>query len=78
MPLDDPLAKTLGYEHDGSKVDAAKFPRKTDEQLCENCMLAVGETKSVDGQEGKWVPCSLFQNRLVNTKGWCNSWAKKA
>lgn len=68
----DPQAAALGYRHDATKVDAKKFPRYAAGQLCANCQLYLGKA----GDE--WGGCSAFGNRLVNAKGWCNAWVKKA
>ncbi len=69
---DDATAQALGYKHDASTVDVAKYPKRGGEegkkQFCDNCALyAIKE-------EGDWAPCSLFQNKLVAGKGWCNAW----
>ena len=81
LALDNPTAKALGYIHDASKVDVKKFPKRAGEegktQFCNNCMLAQGETVAVEGQEGKWIGCQLFQKKLVAEKGWCSSWTVK-
>ena len=71
---DDPTAKALGYKHDASAVDVEKFPKRAGEagkkQFCDNCAL-YDKTAGADAQ---WAPCSLFQNRPVAAKGWCNAW----
>lgn len=81
VSLENPTAKALGYYHDAEKVDVAKWAkRSTPEsktQFCSNCQFAVGEAKAVEGQEGKWIGCQLFPGKLVNEKGWCNSWFAK-
>ena len=81
VKLDDPTASALGYQHDVSKLDLAKFPKRaTPEnkaQFCSNCMFAQGEAKAVDGQEGEWVACQIIPGKLVANQGWCNSWMKK-
>lgn len=69
---DDPAAQALGYRHDADNVDVAQFPKRAGPegaaQLCANCRFLSG----APGEE--WRPCSLFGNRLVNARGWCNSW----
>jgi hypothetical protein len=67
----DPTAGALGYKHDTTAVDAAKFPAHRPEQTCANCNL-------VQAQEGDWRPCAIFPGKAVNAKGWCAAWAKKA
>lgn len=37
---------------------------------CANCILAQNNGE-------KNVPCSIFQNRLVNANGWCKAHAKR-
>ena len=72
----EPLAQAMGYVTDASKVDTAKFPKRAGEaganQFCDNCALYSGETGSPS------APCSIFQNRLVSGKGWCNAWVAKS
>ena len=68
----DPVAAALGYKHDTTAVDAAKYPTHKPEQVCANCQFA--QAPQADG----WVPCTLFPGKTVNPKGWCVSWAKKA
>lgn len=71
---DDPTAKALGYKHDASTVDVKAFPKRAGEegmkQFCSNC--ALWDKAAAEGAE--WAGCSLFQNRLVAAKGWCNAW----
>ncbi len=79
MPLvdeADPTAKALGYVHDASAVDTAKFPKRAGEegakQFCNNCSLynaAEGASKGA---------CAIFPGKLVKGAGWCNSWVPKA
>jgi hypothetical protein len=68
----DPQAVALGYKHDATKVDAKKHPRYAAGQLCSNCQLFQAK-----GSE-EWAGCSAFAGRLVNAKGWCSAWVKKA
>lgn len=72
LELDNPTAKALGYVEDATKVDKAKYPNHTAEQICGNCALMQGDAKNVRN------PCTLFPGRSVATKGWCASFAKKA
>lgn len=78
----DAMAKTMGYSADALKVDNAKFPKHSGpegaKQFCSNCILMTQGGLKVEGKEGEWGKCALFQNGLVNLKGWCNSWAPKA
>ena len=73
---DEPLAQAMGYVHDASQVDTAKFPKRAGDagatQFCNNCALFAGEA------DAEWAPCSICQNRLVAGVGWCNAWVAKA
>ena len=67
----DPVASALGYKHDATKVDKAKYPAHVDGQACGTCNL-------IQGKEGdEWRPCGLFPGKAVNAKGWCTAWVKK-
>ncbi len=71
---EDPLAKSLGYYKNASKVDAKKWTKRAGPdgktQFCSNCMFYTPENSSA----GK---CQIFPANLVTAKGWCNTWAKK-
>ncbi len=71
---DDPTAVALGYLHDASAVDTAKWAKRAGpegaKQFCNNCALYQG------GAE-EWGACSIFQGRLVAGAGWCNAWIAK-
>ena len=73
---DDPSAKALGYKHDATAVDTAKYPRRAGpegaKQFCDNCKLY-----SAGSEEG-WGGCSIFPGKEVNAKGWCNAWVPAA
>ena len=64
----DPMAVSLGYKMDATKAAARKDTAAT----CAACALYSGKPGASDG------PCSLFGGKLVNAKGWCTAWAKKA
>ena len=72
----DPVAMSLGYKHDASKVDLSKHPRRgepgAENQHCKNCVLYQGKA----GDE--WGGCSIFAGKLVNANGWCATYAPKA
>lgn len=68
----DPTAVALGYKHDATKVDKAKFATYAAGRNCANCQLFAAK-----GNE-EWAACAPFGNRLVNAKGWCAAWVKKA
>lgn len=69
------MAAALGYKHDAAKADASKYPQlKTPEgkkQRCDTCNFYTKENAN-------WGKCTLLQAGLVNSKGWCASWIKKA
>ncbi len=67
----DPVAQALGYKHDTTKVDKAKYPNHKDEQICLDCALFT-EKKGED-----FAPCSAFGGKLVANKGWCAAYVKK-
>jgi hypothetical protein len=66
------LAVSLGYKQDASKVDAKKFTAYVAGRNCANCQLYQG--KAAD----PWGACAAVGGKLVNGKGWCVVWAKKA
>jgi hypothetical protein len=78
---EDPQPTALGYVHDASKVDTAKWPKKagadSDKQKCSTCVLYLEGGLQAEGQTGEWGKCALFPNALVAANGWCNSWALK-
>lgn len=67
----NPTAMALGYKHDTTEVDAARYPNHTAEQRCDNCNLIQGP----DGEA--WRPCAIFPGALVAAAGWCAAWVKK-
>lgn len=71
----DPMAQTLGYKKDNTKVDVKKFPKKAaadgKNQKCANCQFY----KALAGDHGS---CQIFPNNSVLANGWCNTWTKKA
>lgn len=68
----DPVAVALGYKHDATKVDKVKFASYAAGRNCANCQLFAAK-----GNE-EWAPCAPLGNKLVNAKGWCAAWVKKA
>jgi hypothetical protein len=73
---DEALAQAMGYKLDASAVDTVKFPKRAGDagaaQFCNNCALFAGEA------DAEYAPCSIFQNRGVAGKGWCNAWVAKS
>ena len=68
----DPQAQALGYRHDATKVDHKKFATYQKGQACANCQQFQGKAGA------DWAPCTIFQGKEVNAKGWCSAWVKKA
>ena len=64
----DPTAAALGYKMDATKASN----RKDNTAVCGNCSLYSGSSGASTG------PCSVFGGKLVNAKGWCTAWVKKA
>jgi hypothetical protein len=65
----DPLAVTLGYVEDRTKVNKAKFPQYKPDQKCSTCQLYLGA--------GSSAACSVFGSKQVPAGGWCSAWVKK-
>jgi hypothetical protein len=69
---DEPLATNMGYRHDATTVDLAAFPKRAGDagqsQFCNNCSLYQGR------ESDEWAACTIFQDRKVAGKGWCNAW----
>lgn len=72
---DDPLAASLGYKHEASAVDTAKYPKRAGaegaKQFCHNCQFYTAR-----GDSG-WGDCTILRGGVVKAEGWCNSWALK-
>lgn len=68
MDPEDPMAKALKYVEDVVRAEG----RVDETALCDNCLHYSGEAGADYG------PCALFQGKLVNAKGWCTAWVKKA
>lgn len=68
----DSTAMAMGYKHDASKVDAAKYPTYVKGMLCSNCQLYQG--KPTDA----WAVCPILGGKQANANGWCLAWVKKA
>jgi High potential iron-sulfur protein/TAT (twin-arginine translocation) pathway signal sequence len=67
----DPQAQALGYKHDASKVDKAKFKNYQPGQTCANCQQFQGKPKE------EWAGCTIFPGKQVNAKGWCSAYIVK-
>jgi hypothetical protein len=65
----DPTALALGYREDATQ---AHHPQYVAGRNCGACRFY---TATADAD---WGSCSVFQNRLVATKGWCSAWAARS
>jgi hypothetical protein len=68
----DAQAQSLGYKHDATKVDKAKFAKYQAGQACANCTLYQGKPAVA------WGGCAIFPGKQVAGKGWCSAYVKKA
>jgi len=64
----NPQASALGYKMDATKATARKDPKAD----CSTCNFYSGKPGAANG------PCTIFAGNLVNPKGWCTAWVKKA
>jgi High potential iron-sulfur protein len=72
-PLDpsDPLAKSLNFTTDASKVDASANPTYKPTQKCANCAQYQGKAGEAT------AACTIFAGHTVPQGGWCKVWAQK-
>ena len=72
-PLDpsDPLAKSLNFMTDASKVDAKANPTYKPTQKCGNCAQYQGKAGEAT------AACTIFAGHTVPEGGWCKVWAQK-
>jgi hypothetical protein len=68
----DPMAVSLSYFEDSSKVDVKKFPTYAAGQRCGTCLQFKGQASDAFG------PCALFPGKVVSSKGWCKVYVKKS
>jgi len=66
----EPKAKSLGYRHDTTQVDRAKFPKHSPSEKCNSCMAWLGKPSDT------WAECDLMADRSVAAPGWCSSYVK--
>jgi len=67
----DETAVALGYKHDTTKVDSAKFPKHQPSQRCMDCGFFQGAATD------EWAGCAMFGRKQIHANGWCNAWVKK-
>src|ERR1700744_4456558 len=71
-PLDpnDPMAKSLSFTTDASKVSASANPTYKAGQKCGTCAQYQGGSAATGG-------CNIFAGHSVPTGCWCKVWAAK-
>ncbi len=78
VPDNDPVALSLGYLSDASKVDNKKWPKHDGadgaKQFCYNCQFY--QFDGGDPKSSEAAPCQIFSGRGVTAKGWCNTWTQ--
>ena len=65
-------ARSLGYRHDATIVDKAKFAKYKSGETCANCQLFQANAGD------SWGPCPLFSGKEVSAKGWCSAYVRKS
>lgn len=63
------MAVSLGFRLRSDKVDKARFPKHTNEQVCAKCL----HYKTPDADTAR---CDLF-NKSVPKGGWCSAFSKR-
>jgi hypothetical protein len=66
---EDKMAVSLGFRLSSAKVDQAKYPKHTTEQVCGKCL----HYKSPEADTAK---CDLF-SKIVPKGGWCSGFSKR-
>jgi len=69
----DPQAVSLAYTENTSTVDAKKYPKHDNSQVCSGCQL-YQSAQAADNM----APCTIFGGKAVAAKGWCSAYVKKA
>jgi hypothetical protein len=67
---DSEQALALGYKHDTTRVDTARYPKHSAQQHCGNCAFWQGKPDEA------WAGCAMFGRRQIANRGWCQAWAK--
>lgn len=67
----DEQAVALGYRHDSTQVDFAKYPKHSSTQICSNCSFWQGAASDA------WAGCAMFGRKQIAAPGWCLAWNKK-
>jgi hypothetical protein len=67
----DPVAKSLGFVTDSSKVNDSANPTHKATQRCGTCAQFQGKPGDASGG------CTIFTGHSVPQGGWCRVWAQK-
>jgi hypothetical protein len=73
VPESDPMARSIGYVTDASKVNAKTSPTYKPGQQCANCY----QYKAAKAGAGEGA-CTILGGRLVKAGGWCKVWVPKS
>jgi High potential iron-sulfur protein len=68
----DPVAQSLGFVPDVSKLDLRASPTLKSGQRCGVCMQYQGK------QSDAMAPCSIFPGHSVPAGGWCGAFVKRS
>lgn len=68
LTIADPTAKAMDYVEDAT---TSKNKLYKPESACANCQLYSGGTAG-------YGDCQIFPGKLVNARGWCTSYTRKA
>ena len=64
----DPMARSLAYTDDASKLDASQDTSYKPGSKCAACM----QFRTSEESDG-YAPCAIFRGKAVNAKGWCKA-----
>ena len=68
----DPLAKSLDFTTDATKVNVSANPTFKPTQKCGNCAQFQGKPGDAA------APCTIFAGHTVPQGGWCKVWGQKS
>jgi hypothetical protein len=63
-----PIARSLGYVADATKINPKTEPTFKVGSRCANCAQLLGKPGEA------WRPCAVFAGQLVSAHGWCRVW----
>lgn len=74
----EPMATSLGYVEDASKVDSKKWAKRAGpagaKQFCYNCQFYQADPAKAKTTDA--AACTIFGGKSVKGKGWCNTWTQ--